>query len=288
MNSMTGFGSGTAEEGGVRVQVEVGSVNRKTLDVQVSLPRGLNALEPLCQKQTGRFCRRGRVHIKVEVQAANVGGVQVDRQEASRLLREINRFASGERLNGVTDVESLLRLPGFWSESTQMEVSGIRPLLEQALEKALQGNQQMRSDEGAHLFSVLEEQVSELENLLAEAEPLLKEARSELSERFRAAVEGVAAAGPDVEQRLLQEIALLTEKADVQEEFDRLIGHMGHFRTKMQEEGPVGRALDFLCQEMAREFHTLSVKTPHPGLNHLALQGKEGVERLREQVQNVE
>lgn len=288
MQSMTGFGRGTAESDGIRVQVEAGSVNRKTLDVQVSLPRGMGALETLCQKRVGELCRRGRIQLRVESETLSGEGLQLDRERAAQLLEELNRFAADQGLRPVESVERLVTLPGFWAERAALDTERITAPLTKALDQAMAELLQMRAEEGAHLQEVLTLEVEKLEALLQQAEPLAEEARHALETRVRAAVTDVAEAGPEVEQRLLQEIALLVEKADVQEEVDRLRGHLEHFRGKMQTEGPVGRALDFLCQELAREWHTLSVKTAHAELNHVALEGKEGVERLREQVQNVE
>lgn len=288
MRSMTGFGRGVAEGDGFRVQVEAGSVNRKTLDVQVSLPRGVQALETVCQKLVGVLCKRGRVQLRIEVESTTADSLTLNKESATRLLDQLNHFAAEKNLKGVESVETLTNLPGFWAEASSVETERLQPILEKGMAMALGELQQMRTEEGSHLASVLVGELESIEGLLRDAEPLLNDARSLVEERMHSAVKKVGEAGEEVEQRLLQEIALLSEKADVQEELDRLKGHAEHFREKMQNDGPVGRALDFLCQEMAREFHTLSVKTPHADLNHLALQGKEGVERLREQVQNVE
>jgi len=288
MQSMTGFGRGGAEGEGVRVQVEAGSVNRKNLDVQVSLPRGMSALETICQKHVSSVCRRGRIQLRVELECLNGEEVQLDQPRASQLLDELNRFAAEKGLRKIEEVERLLVLPGLWKEVSIVDTEKVTSVLERAVSIAVQELNDMRSREGSHLAAVLLQEVEILEQLLEQAEPLLTEAKDALEKRFRSAVDLIGEAGPEVEQRVLQEMALLAEKADVQEEFERLRGHVEHFRDKVQAEGPVGRALDFLCQEMAREWHTLSVKTSHAGLNHLALQGKEGVERLREQVQNVE
>jgi uncharacterized protein (TIGR00255 family) len=288
MRSMTGFGRGTAEKDGVRIQVEAGSVNRKSLDVHVSLPRGMAALETVCQKLVSNSCKRGRIQLRIQIESAASHGVHVDQKRAAALLQELNTFAQSHGLSSITDVDQMLTLPGFWSEEEDVQTEALIPLLKEALSSAICEMCEMREKEGKHLQDVLLMELEGLAALLETAGPLLQEARMSIETRLRKTVSDVAEAGPEVEQRLLQEIAMLAEKGDVQEEVDRLHGHVTHFREKMKDAPPVGRALDFLCQELAREWHTLSVKTPHAGLNHLALQGKETVERLREQVQNVE
>lgn len=288
MKSMTGFGRGSSEQEGVRVQVEVGSVNRKTLDVQVTLPRGMAALESVCQRNVSKVCRRGRIQVRVQVTMPAVHGACLDRERTARILDELNRFAEEKGLKPVDQVESLLSVPGIWTEDIPMEAEQVIPILESALDASLSEMCAMREQEGRHLQEVLLSELEEVDALLHKAVPLAAEARAALEKRLRSAVQDVAEAGAEVEQRMLQEIALLAEKADVKEELDRLQAHVDQFRAKLTEEGSLGRGLDFLCQELSREWHTLSVKTPHPDLNQLALQGKEGVERLREQVQNVE
>lgn len=288
MKSMTGFGRGSAEADGVRIQVEMGSVNRKNLDVQTSLPRGMAFLETTCQKMVGEHCLRGRVQIRVQVEALSSITSSIDRTRLRSALQELNAFASEEGLAPVASVESLLDVPGVWKEDEAEDVELIPPVLARALDLAVQEMVTMREQEGQHLQEALQQMLDQVSVLVQEAEGLAEQARQDTESRIKHAVEAVAEVGPEVEQRMLQEIALLLEKGDVQEEIDRLAGHVHHFAEKMKDEGSIGRGLDFLCQEMAREWHTLSVKTPHKGLNQVALRGKEEIERLREQVQNVE
>ena len=288
MRSMTGFGRGSAEAEGIRVQVEVGSVNRKNLDVQTSLPRGMAFLETVCQKVIAGHCLRGRIQLRVQVESSPTSTSTIDRARLREALQELNAFAAEEGLSPVASVESLLDVPGVWKEEEEGTVEGVAPVLAQALEQALGELVGMREEEGRHLQQALQQLLDQVDRLVLEATTLAQEAQAETEQRIRSAVEEVAEIGPEVEQRMLQEIAILLEKGDVQEEVDRLGGHVQHFREKMKDEGSIGRGLDFLCQELAREWHTLSVKTPHKGLNQVALRGKEEVERLREQVQNVE
>jgi uncharacterized protein (TIGR00255 family) len=130
--------------------------------------------------------------------------------------------------------------------------------------------------------------VKELGKLAERVEPLVDTARGAASAKMRAAVESLGAQPEETRARILQEIALHGERTDIREELDRIRGHLDHALAKLEQDEPCGRALDFLCQELAREWNTLSVKAASAEINRIALEGKEQVERFREQVQNVE
>lgn len=290
MNSMTGFGRGSAEEGGVSVEVEIGSVNRKNLDLQISLPKGYAALEENCAREIAARLHRGRAQVRIFVgRGAETGDLAFDRAAAARLLREVNDFAAEQNLREVASVEALLRIsPLFRERETEADTERLRPILDAALRRALDGLVEARAIEGAHLRGALESLLADLRALVAELEPLVPEAREELARKLRAGASGLGSLSPEMEARMLQEIALYAEKSDVREEVDRLKGHLEQAAGKLGASEPVGRGLDFLCQEMAREWNTLSVKASRADINRLALMGKEKVEMLREQVQNIE
>ncbi|MDF3128950.1 YicC family protein [Kiritimatiellaeota bacterium B1221] len=292
MRSMTGFGQGQAVASGISVQVEISSVNRKNLDVHFSLPRGMSALESRCQKLISETCVRGRVQAKVLIETVgeSEAPVTLNEDKAREWLKKLNTFAEAEGLVPVTNVMDVLRFPRVLSEaeSTGEESPDIWPTLEEALRSALAELAEMRKVEGAHLQKVLFELCAELEALVEEVLPLLPEAREELSERIKQAVVGLGDLSPEMQNRVVQEIALQAERSDVQEEVDRLAGHLQQMRDKLGQTEAVGRALDFICQELARELNTLSVKASRADINRLALAGKETVEKIREQVQNVE
>ncbi len=290
---MTGFGQGSVVSGaGVGIRVEIGSVNRRSFDAQISLPKGVGVLEGRCHTRLQERLHRGRVQVRVRIDApGNVAGAAFDPVRAEGLLREVNLFAEERGLEPIRSVAELLGLVGSLRDPAAEEggdVEELWVLLREALDLALEELDTMRAKEGAHLRTVLGRLLSEVGEVLAGIEPLLPEARAEMEIRLRAAVASLGGAAADLEPRLLQEIALYAERADIREELDRIGGHLEQFRERLAQEGPLGRSLDFLCQELAREFNTLSVKASRSDINRLALAGKERVEMLREQVQNVE
>ncbi len=290
MNSMTGFGRGAAQGAGFSIQVEASTVNRKNLDPQVNLPRAFQALEPLCLKAIQSRIARGRVNLKVGIDAVSVAaGVALDMARAEWVMAASRQLAESHGLEPIRSVFELLRIPDVLKSTDSVpDLDAAMPVLEQALTEALDELLAMRRREGVHLADVLSQAVDVLEAVALEIEPLLQPAREAMVAKLR---QGLADLGlpPDPQDpRLLQEIALYAERSDVREELDRIRGHLAQVRERLRSDAPVGRALDFLAQELAREFNTLSVKSPGIEINRLALRGKEGVEVFREQVQNVE
>jgi uncharacterized protein (TIGR00255 family) len=287
---MTGFGQASAHEDGGQVQVEISSVNRKNLDIQLSLPKGLSSLESTCHRLIAEGCARGRIQVRVVLERS-VTAVQweLKRDQAGFLLEQANAFAHQHGLKPIDAVSELLRLPQVWGEAeSEEDTEQLRPLIEKALTEAVGELRQMREREGVHLQKVLEGLVEACAKMVEDLLPLLPAAREEAGEKLKRSVAELGELSPEMQSRVLQEIALYGEKTDVQEEVDRLRGHCQQIRETLGRSDPVGRALDFLCQELAREWNTLSVKSARADINQLALQGKEVVEKIREQVQNVE
>lgn len=288
---MTGFGVGEARDArGNFARVEMSTVNRRGLDVNISLPRAHTVLESRCQALVQSRLHRGRVQARVELETIRqTTEFAWDEARADEALRLANAYAESRGLAPLDAVKDFLRLPLVLVEKeTDTGENDLGDLLEQAVTAALDALCRMRGREGDHLKVVLGEQLDALETLVGGIEPLLPLARDEQTAKL---VESVKSLGLDPEAaqpRVLQEVALHMEKSDVREEVDRIKGHLAHAREKLEEAGPVGRGLDFLCQELAREFNTLAVKAARADINQLALRGKERVEMFREQVQNAE
>ncbi|MCC5848074.1 MAG: YicC family protein [Verrucomicrobia bacterium] len=290
MKSMTGFGQGTASAEGVWVRVELSTVNRRNLDAQVSLPRAFSALEANCLQVLQKRLHRGRVQVRVDVQRdAAESSLILDEARADAALRKINAYAASRNLSPVASVREVVTLPGILrdEESALASTEVVQPL-EAALNAALDDLIAMREREGEHLRETLGEQLAGMGDLMENLEPLIAEARESLVPRFRKAMQDLQVDPDAADVRLWQEVALYGERSDVREETDRIRGHLQQAAEKISGDEPCGRALDFLCQEMAREFNTLSVKAARADINRLALEGKERVEMFREQVQNVE
>ncbi len=290
MKSMTGFGQAAAEVDGLSLRVELSSVNRRNLDIQCSLPRSMNALEASCVRVLQKGLARGRIQLRVHCERhRRERRVELDHEAAAELLNQLKQLASELELSPPESLAELASFGNLFQELQEEESEDqLWPLLEETLTTALQGLLDMRAQEGAHLQSGLHTLLDEIEALLSPVRELQEQSRSLREEELREAAARLVEASPELEPRLLQELAFQLERGDVREELDRIDGHLLQFREKTAEQTPVGRALDFLCQELAREFNTLSVKVSRADMKRLALTGKEKVEMLREQVQNIE
>ncbi len=290
MKSMTGFGEGAASSAGIRVRVELSSVNRRNLDTQISLPRPFSALEAHCAQVIQKKLHRGRVQVRVDVRQDAVDRTLIlDEVRADAALERMNDYAAARNLSPVASVREIVTLPGVLrEEESDLDANEVVPPLEMALRAALDDLLAMREAEGAHLRETLQKQLAGLRALMEDLDPLVAEARESLVPRFRKAMRDLQVDPDAADARLWQEVALYGERSDVREETDRIRGHLQQAEEKISGNDPCGRALDFLCQELAREFNTLSVKAARADINRLALEGKERVEMFREQVQNVE
>jgi uncharacterized protein (TIGR00255 family) len=290
MKSMTGFGQGAASDHGIAVQVEISSVNRKTLDIHLSLTKGFSSLEALCQKAVATRVNRGRIHVKVKIDhAGSSSQLELNEGEAERLLAGVNDFSLRHGLKPIETALELIQIPGVFQEASQeVDSADVSPVLTEAVAAALDQLLGMRETEGAELCVQLRMMLEEIKGLVEQVAPLVEEARDDLETKLRDSVRKLGEMSPEREARVLQEIALYAEKTDIREELDRLQAHVNQTQEKLGLEEPVGRALDFLCQEMAREWNTMSVKASRTDINKLALAGKEKVDMFREQVQNVE
>ncbi len=286
VRSMTGFGRGTGGAG--VVQVEVRSVNHRHGEVVCRLPRDLVGLEERVKAAVRRRLRRGRAEIFLSRSPLQGGArLHVDSEglrEAAGALRAVQE-ATG--IQGEIDLGLLVGFREFFTvHSEPVDDEDVWRDVEPALEAALGQWDEARRREGAHLVADLQGRLATLTTLVAEVEGEAEGVREELAERVRTRV---AELGVELESgRLEQEIALLAMRADIQEEVTRLRAHLAAFTTTLEAEGPVGRRLDFLCQEMVRETNTIGSKSARLAITERVVRLKEIIDQVREQVQNLE
>jgi len=293
MLSMTGFGGGEAKAGPVTVSVELRSVNHRFLDASVKLPSMLQFLEIDLRNRLKEAIARGRVTCAATVvldpaaAAPRLEGARMD--AALALLRD-----AAARLESVTGqsqeirLEHLLRVPELFTPA-QAEISRdeLQTAFFTALDQALQGLLDMKQQEGRKLVAEMRERLDAIAAGLAEVRQLVpraaEEAHRKLSERLQEVLEN------EIDpQRLAQEAAFLADKANINEECERLAIHIEHYREALDAGGQVAKRLNFLLQEMHREVNTMGSKTNLLEITQLVIGLKDEVESLREQVQNLE
>jgi uncharacterized protein (TIGR00255 family) len=291
MRSMTGFGQAAWQGQGQRISVEIRSVNQRFLDVRFNLPREYQAWEAELRKLVLAAVERGKIDVNVSRSGATARDVTVEVNEAlaGALITSLRRLQRRLGLSGQIDVSLLLSRPELVRVSESRPDSGadlsrVRRLLVAALRRF----NEAREREGRALKADMQARLRHLRRiertLLKRTDALLPELSRRLNERMAALLGDVA-----VDQaRLLQEAALLAERADVTEELVRLRSHLDRLQELMRQRGAAGKAADFLLQEIHREVNTIASKSADVEVTALTLEARGEIEKLREQAQNVE
>ncbi len=290
LKSMTGFGAGTAKADGVQISVELSSVNRKQLDVSLRLPSVLAGLESRVQSRVKESVSRGRISGTVQLETAGgVGGAQLDLKKAESAVKQLRAAAKKLQLADNLGAAELLRIPNlFQSAVAVVEPEEIFQPLEKALRSALKKLDAMRVAEGRALEADFRERLKILESILAEIRRLAPLVVSNHRKKLFQGLEKSGLENLEKDERILREIALFGEKADISEEITRLKSHLQQFRKMMRSPEPAGRPLDFLAQEFFREINTIGSKANDLQITEQVVAFKTELERIREQIQNVE
>lgn len=291
MRSMTGFGRGEATANGWKVDVELSGVNRKQADISVNLPAALMELEAEARNLLTKAVSRGRIGAKVTLSHTDAGDNRLlfDEDLARQYVAAAKRLSQETGIDTRITAADLFRAPGIFKiDELGATPDDVREALMSALGSALSQLVRMQQDEGAHLRADLEARldsiVREIEGITALAPLVPIGHRQNLMKRL-----GESGVELDLgDERLLREIALFAERCDVTEELTRLASHIALFRTYLASDEPMGRNLDFLCQELNRELNTIGSKANDAGIARCVVHSKTELEKIREQVQNVQ
>lgn len=291
LSSMTGYGRGQAGREGLLVQVEVRTLNHRFLDMVVRLPASCLALEDRVKAAVKQRLARGRVevHVTVKTDGTVPQDVQVDHGLLRGYQRALEEVAQVLGLHREPDWSVVVALPGLLNvRDLEPDQSLLAALLDEALQAALEQVVLMRRREGEALASNLRDILTRLKGLHEEIQQLARQQPELIGQRLKERLAG----WPEVQdvdpQRLALEVALLAEKADISEEVHRFRSHLDQCFHQLEATGAVGRRLDFLAQEMHRELNTMAAKAADARIHQRVVEGKVELERLREQVQNVE
>jgi uncharacterized protein (TIGR00255 family) len=291
MHSMTGFGRGEAIAEGVVWRAELSSVNRKQLELVVHLPRELAELETVMRNRLAEKLSRGRVQLNIHADRGTgaAASLRIDEALARQYADALRHMAANLGMSPAVDTSDLTRWPGvFTLEQTEWTAELALPHIERATNAALAQLLTMRQTEGANLKADINERLDALEGMLAAARELSPQVVERYREALRQRLEDAGLPLPLDDERLMKEIGLFADRCDISEEQTRAQSHIAQFRTYMESGEPVGRSLDFLSQELFREFNTMGSKANHAALAQLVVKAKTELEKIREQVQNVE
>jgi len=288
---MTGYGRGETDHNGVKISVELNSVNRKQSDIVINLPRDLAELEPRVRQAINESISRGRTNVVISYHDGSgvTRKLALDTElarsyhEAMRALqRELN--APGEiTIGAILQAPGVLRVP----EET-LKAAEAWPAVERALRGALAELIKMREREGKHLAKDLIHRLKAMRKRLKEIRALhpdvVKKYRAALLDRIQKA--GLSLTGDD--ERLVKEVSFFADRSDISEELTRVESHLAQFAHHLRKNEPVGRTLEFITQEIFRELNTLGAKANNAAISHHVVAGKAELEKIREQIQNLE
>ncbi len=293
MLSMTGFGRGSVEvaEAGVRIQVEIHSVNRKTLDIQISAPREWSGHEAIFSEWIGGAFQRGRVNVQIKVELAkdSTDSLAMNTEAMALTLNDLKAFAQAQGFDFTPDSSFILDLARSVKDRSSLPSwKELKESLQEAFNAALADISAMRLQEGAALAEDLRERIAELEAFRIQIE---KNASGSTQRYRNALLERLKQLELELDvsdERVLKEVAIYADRSDISEETTRLSSHFEQFLGFLSADEATGRKMDFLCQEIHREFNTTGSKSNDIEITRLVIEGKNALERIREQVQNIE
>lgn len=291
IKSMTGYGSGKAELGNKTFSVEIKSVNSRYSDFSIKMPRVYTFLEDPIRKAAQEKINRGKVDIYVNVESSGEDDsvVKVNTALAKEYLQGLRTLSSELQITSNTTAETFLRIPDvFVLDKAPEDENLIKETVLKALSEALGGFDAMRIAEGEKLESDLKEHLAFIIDATAKVEERSPRIVSEYRQRIEERMKDILAGASYDETRLLTEVAIFADKVNVNEETVRLRSHVDQFNEMLQRGGCVGRKIDFLIQEMNREINTIGSKSNDLDVARIVIDVKAEIEKLREQIQNVE
>lgn len=292
IKSMTGFASASAASGGLTAAVEIRAYNSRNLDLALRLPPGCTDLEERVRSAIAARVARGRVEVRIQVEDASESAapVELDVVRARAVLAALERLKTELGVEGATSLELLVGAGGILKTvQPKVDLDTVWSALEGCLRQALDALDVMRATEGRNLAADLGARIDALEAAVDEisrtSAGLAAFYQERLKERMATLTQGLVDIDPG---RLAQEAAFLADRADISEEVVRAGSHLSQFRSIMGGAEPGGRKLNFLLQELNREFNTMGSKIGNATASHVVVEVKAELEKIREQIQNIE
>lgn len=289
MKSMTGFGKSEAETGFGKAVVEARSENHRFLDIKIQTPDTASSIEPELSESVKKYILRGKVRVTLSLEEMKNSSPVLNVELAKQSKKNLDELKRELGIREEIRLEHFLMIKDIFSSGSEKslskkDVSSIDRVLCDAIEKL----DNMRKSEGKKLEKELRGRLRNVENLTraisTKRKDFMKTASSKLKDRISKLLDDTQID----EARLLQETAYLTERSDITEELVRLKAHTAKFRETMHKKGSIGKELDFLVQEMNREAGTISAKAKDAEISHLTIEMRSELEKIREQIQNIE
>ena len=290
MHSMTGYGRGQSMSKGTKVTAEIQSVNKRQTEILINLPSALTSLESDLRAKIDRSLHRGRIIVTISASGPSAHHRPVvDANLAGLYLAQFKELQKALALPGEITIEMLLRSPGVISTAEQGNLdSSTRSAVDAALDLALEQLLLMRAKEGSNLHQELLRRIKSIGRALSK----IRKLQPRVTKRYRALLfERIQKIGLEItldEDRLTKDVTFFAERSDFSEELSRLESHLEQFIETTHKQQAIGRTLEFISQELGRELNTLSAKANDAEISRLVVECKAELEKIREQVQNVE
>ena len=291
IKSMTGFGAGDAETADFKVHIEVKAVNQRFLETNYHMPYSMNMFENQLTKKIKEYASRGKLDINIRFQDLRDKAVtvKVDKGLVAAYGQALQEISSQLELSAPVTAAQIASYPDVLKLNEEnADLEAAQPVLMQAMEQALESFAAMREAEGQNIQRDLLARIGTLENFVGELEKLAPEIVAAYRQRLENLLREYLAKENIEESRIIQEVALFTDKVNYTEETVRLRSHFDQFRQIITAGEPVGRKLDFLIQEMNREINTVASKANSAGAAQFVVDVKSEIEKIREQIQNIE
>ena len=293
MNSMTGYGFSEHRcNSGVTFSVEVFSVNKKNLELRVSLPKEALQLEPFVRQIASKRLSRGFITIRINIKAEESflkDSVKINEPLAHVYLKKIRNLQERHDIPGEIGIADIIGLPGVIEDDLESsEFMKSEEELSLSVNAALDKLMEMRTREGESLKNDIEARISFLESIVAKVKPMAEKIPELQKEQLLKRLNESGLQIDSSDERLLRELVIFSDKSDVTEEITRLKSHFKQFREFMNKTEPCGRSLDFLTQELQREITTVGNKALQSEITPLIVEFKTELEKIREQIQNIE
>jgi len=290
IKSMTGFGHGSAEGEGLKVRVDIRTVNNRFLDVHTRMPQDLASLEITLKKQIQAALKRGRADVTISIEQVREAKFEINKPLVSGYLKALGELKADFGLEGSPSLELLAKLPGAMQVSQDQEQldKALVSTVTAAVSEALISLGTMRAAEGQELADDLGARLDAIEHALPIVEEHATELPSVYREKLLKKLQDIVPASSIDETRLAQEAVMLADRCDISEEIARLKSHIVQMREILRTDEEAGKRLDFILQEMNREANTILSKSNDLAITDAAIVIKTEVEKLREQAQNVE
>jgi uncharacterized protein (TIGR00255 family) len=263
-------------------------VNRKTAEVVLHTDRSASRLEPAVRERVLERISRGRVQVNLSLACSKSAGQSFfDEDRALDFVNQARRLHKKLGLEGGITLSDVIAAPGV-IQAADSQIDDASEVVMSALDHALKGLVATRASEGAALQKVLSKSADRLAAIIKKTTPLAGKATASYRETLHKRIERAGLSLTADDPRLAAEVAIFAERCDITEELERAASHIAQFREKLDAKGPVGRTLEFLTQELGREFNTLGSKSAHTTISRLVIEAKSELDRIREQLANIE